>query len=143
MVPEIPTGARLAGIRRAVFVSGADVDGATGSLELSFDHGQTLCFHVAGNGESISVEPGPWKTHFPEPLSPENQDFLWESGKWEIIDAGACLWSYRQFVGRRLSGITAIGDSGLVLEFGGMFIRIEAVADELHVSFARPVGEEP
>src|SRR6516162_3600222 len=87
-VHDIPVGARLRRLRRALFVLGADLAGDSGDLELSFDNGQVFSFGVAGNGESLAIEPNIWLVQFPEPVSPENQDFLWVSGKWEILDLG-------------------------------------------------------
>ena len=134
-VHDLPVGSILIKIRRAVFVLGATLSGDAGDLELSFENGQTFSFGVAGDGESLAIEPNPWPEQFPEPVSPENQAFLRLSGKWEIIDLGGLLWSYRQFLGRRLSAADALGASGLRLDFDGMPIRVEVIADELRVTF--------
>lgn len=131
---SIQTGPTLTRIRRAVFVLGADLS-TGGSLELSFDDGQTFHLGVAGNGESLEILPGPWPEQFPEPVSPENREFLQTSGKWEILDLGASTWSYRQFVGRQLSAVRPIDGRGLRLDFDGMTIHVEVIADDLHTRF--------
>ena len=134
-VHDLPVGSILIKIRRAVFVRGANISGDTGDLELLFDNGQTFSFGVAGDGESLAIESNPWSEQFPEPVTPENQAFLRVSGKWELIDAGALLWSYRELLGRRLSAAETLGGSGLRLDFDGMPVKIEVIADELHVTF--------
>lgn len=139
-VHDIPDGSRLGRLRRAVFVQGADLDGTVGDLELSFENGRVFTFGVAGDGESLAIEPNPWTEQFPEPVSTENQEFLWVSGKWEILDLGAALWSYRQYVGRRLTRKDSQGANELLLDFDGFLMRIKVVADELHVAFGRTSG---
>jgi len=133
---EFPIGSRLSKIRRALFVHGADLDGSVGELELSFDNGQVFSVGVAGNGESLAIEPHAWAEHFPEPVSPENQEFLWSSGKWEILDLGASLWSYRQYVGQKLIDVVPSNNSVLLM-FDGLRIAINVVADDLRVEFQR------
>jgi hypothetical protein len=136
-VHGIPVGARLAKVRRAVFVLGSDLSGNIGDLELSFDNGQVFSLGVAGDGESLAIEPNLWPIQFPDPVSTENQEFLWVSGKWEILDVGEGLWSYRQFIGRRLCSTETLDSNGLLLDFEGMLIRVEVIADETHLHFAR------
>ena len=55
-VHDLPVGAALIKIRRAVFVLGASLNGATGDIELSFDNGQVFSFGVAGDGESLAID---------------------------------------------------------------------------------------
>jgi hypothetical protein len=127
-------------LRRAVFVVRAKVDGATGPIELTFDNGDTFCFDFAAGRADVLITPGAWAEQFPEPVSEVNQDFLWSSGKWEIVDFGSALWSYRQIIGRPLTGVQALGSGGIRLDFDGIVIIIEAVADELCVDFERRVN---
>jgi hypothetical protein len=134
-VRDLPVGSTLAKIRRAVFVLGGDLAGDGGDLELSFENGQTFSFGVAGNGESLAIEPNRWPEYFTEPVSAENRAFIQSSGKWEILDLGELTWSYRQFLGRRLLAADCLGDSGALLDFDGMYIRVEVVADDLRVNF--------
>lgn len=94
-VHDLPVGSALTGIRRRVFVLGAELSGGDGDLELSFEGGRTFSFGVAGDGESLAIQPNPLLEQFPEPLSPDNQEFLRTSGKWETVGAVGVLLRLR------------------------------------------------
>jgi hypothetical protein len=130
-----PVGARVTRVRRILFVHGATVDGATGPVEVSFDDGSVALFEVVGGGDTLGVEWHPWQPHFPEPVAPENEEFLRTSGNWEVLDLGAATWSYRQYVGRRLTSAERLDERTAVLDFEGRGIHVEVAGDELYVTF--------
>lgn len=134
LVSELPVGGTLVRLRRAVFVHQADLDARAGAIELTFDGGLVALIRVAGDGESLVIEGRPWAVHFPEPVSSENQEFIWTSGSWEILDVGDAVWSYRQFVGRSLTAVNSASGT-VTLDFGGLGIQIVAVADQTRVTF--------
>ncbi|GAA2708290.1 hypothetical protein [Actinoplanes palleronii] len=136
---ELPVGERLTGLRRAYYVYGADLDAPDGPLEASFE--KSGSYMIDSTGESLVITQGPWIDSFADPLSPENEKFVRESGKWEIVDMGAAAWSYRQFLGLRLDrqelGGSPAMEQSLTLTFGKDSIVIKTSGDETRVSFHR------
>lgn len=132
---SVPIGERVIGIRRVLFCHGATVSGDEGPIELSFSDGSVLLFECGGSGEDLSISRAPWLDPFEEPLSPENTEFVMQSGKWEAFDFGSHLWSYRRLIGRLLTSATPLGSDSMRLVLEGSAMDIAAVADELRVRF--------
>jgi hypothetical protein len=136
-VSNLPVGAKVASLRRVLFSLGADLHGSEGPLEIGFANGQVFLFECGASGEDLKVTEGLWLDPFTDPLSPENEKFLLESGKWEVLDLGVSLWSYRRFVGMTLDSIDSPSESSARLTLSGGAVAIFAVADELRVEFSR------
>lgn len=135
-VSDLPVGALLTRFRRAFYVHQAHVEGSAGPIELSFETGLVAVFRVGGDGESVVIEDGPWKVHFPEPVIAENQEFIWTSGSWEIMDVGADIWSHRRFIGRTLTAVTGTPNT-VTFDFDGLGMRMHTVADEERLTFSQ------
>src|SRR5690349_21580394 len=127
---ELPVGERLIGIRRAYYVYGAELNAPNGPVEMSFDESGSYMIVSASNGEALTITEGPWIDSFEEPLSAENEEFVRQSGKWEIIDMGSSAWSYRQFLGRKLDRLEPGGSpsmaQSLTLIFGNQSIMVRS-----------------
>jgi hypothetical protein len=106
-----------------------------GPIEFGLGDGSFLLFECGGSGEDLSVSRAPWIDPFVEPLSPENAEFVIRSGKWEALDLGSSVWSYRRLIGRTLDSMREIGGSSVRLTLGTSAVDIAAVADELRVEF--------
>jgi hypothetical protein len=106
-----------------------------GPIELGLSGGSFLLFECGGSGEDLSVSQTPWTDPFVEPLSPENAEFVIQSGKWEALDLGSSVWGYRRLIGRTLDSMLEVGRSGVRITLGTSAVDITAVADELRVEF--------
>lgn len=139
IVDSLPVGSRLAAVRRIFFVIGERIDSTEGPIELTFDCGQSFLFECGSDGEMLVISPKRWIDPFVEPVSVENAHYLLGHGKWEVLDLGSVLWSYRRFLGQKLSRVDVASDSHVILRFEKSTLDVIAEDDELHVSF---VGEQ-
>ena len=82
-------GAVVASIRRLHYVYLDRIDRRKGPIEFAFRDGRVLRLDAGPDGEALAVFTVPWVDPFRSPLSPENAEFVAQSGKWEAFDVSA------------------------------------------------------
>lgn len=76
-------------------------------LEIHFEDASVVYFKGASDGERLAIYPEPWEDPFAEPLSPENREFVRESGKWTKFDVSD-QDSYAGFIGKKVIMVESI-----------------------------------
>ena len=132
-------GNRVKRVRRVHYVHEGRVAVDEGPVELTFADGAVVLFDGGSDGESLTVKGSRWVDPFPEPLSPENVEFVKESGKWTAFDVTRAQPYEKLIEDRIVNAIPIKGRkdkiTGVVLVFSGNSVRIEIQGDETRVFF--------
>jgi hypothetical protein len=125
-------------IRRILYVYEGRVASDEGPLELTFAD-ENVLLRGGPDGERLTVERSPWVDPFREPLSPENAEFVRESGKWTAFDVSRTQ-PYTKLVDDRITDVIPIRGrkdkiTGAVLMFAGHLVSVQVEADEMRVFF--------
>jgi hypothetical protein len=133
-------GEQLIRVRRIFFTHAGVAEQGAGPLELSFGTG-TVLLDVGADGETLTLRDQPWTDPFePGPLSPENQAWIAEHGKWKAFDVSGKP-SYDVFVGKALTSVKPLRVAGgnvcgVRLGFESLVVDFVGSADEALVFFA-------
>jgi hypothetical protein len=135
-VLERIVGRQLVSASRIVYEFDGVVDVSCGDLELSFEGGEIVSLQCAADGERLTLAPVAWQDPFAPPLSPENEAFVQESGKYIRVDTNTAPPQLP--VGCRLSRYVLIRNrfgtpAGVQLEFAGSAVRFLVECDEAYV----------
>jgi hypothetical protein len=125
-------------INRIFYVFQGVTNKAVGAVDLEFQDGSRIVVDSGSDGESISVQPGPWVDPFLEgDISQENRDYIAKSGKWTSFDVSRDL-GYADLVGAVIEAVdpvlTPSGKMvGLVMRTSGGHIRADVEADDIFI----------
>lgn len=131
-------GKVVTGIRRVFYVYRGVAEKAHGPIEFSFSDSSIILLDAGPDGYTLAVQEGVWVDPFAEPLSPENRQFVADSGKWTGFDVSA-EDGYRNFVGQPIEEINELCAhdgmlSGLVVIFPAGAVKVAAEYDEMCVT---------
>lgn len=106
-------------------------------LQISFGAGQVLLLDGMSNGESLRASLTAWQDPFAGPLTPENQEFVNQYGKWKLHDV-SMTEPYRSLVGQTLKIINPVVNqfgtlSGVQLGFDQTKLHFIVEFDECHI----------
>lgn len=115
------------------------VDGEDVFLELHFETNKVVRLASGPNGETLRVDWDEWNDPFAEPLSPENRQFVMESGKWTAFDMSD-MSPYSAFMGKRIERVEAVQNkfgtfAGVVLSNSTGRIVFYVDCDEGFITF--------
>jgi alkylated DNA repair dioxygenase AlkB len=79
-------GKKIAAIFLRVYEYEQRLDWADTPLQIVFADEVTIQLRSASDGETLAVEEGPWQDPFQGKLTPENQQYLEEHGRWTLQD---------------------------------------------------------
>ena len=130
-------GDRIEKIHRVFYVFDGIAEEDAGALQIEFERFGPMLLDVDADGHSLKVLAERWKDPFDGRMTPENQRFVAESGKWTSIEVGARS-DYLPFLGsivlRVLPQDEGGGLTGVIIEADlGRKIRADVVADDLYV----------
>lgn len=136
-------GSNLSGIARILYEFDGENEPDDGALELRTE-GFIVLLDGSSDGESLRVRKAAWKDPFGEPLSPDNERYVREHGRWRRVDCSD-LENYSDFVGREVTEFrTLINEhgriAGLRLSVPGRTMWFVVQGDECHVRWTHPIG---
>jgi hypothetical protein len=129
-------GKRLVTANRIAYEFDGAVDVSCGALELRFEGGEIVFLRCAADGERMMLEQVAWHDPFAAPLSPDNEAFVQNSGKYIRVDTAAAPPSLT--IGDELSRYALIRNrfgtcAGVRLEFVRRPVRFLVQCDEAYV----------
>lgn len=136
-------GQPISRIRRIHYTIDGVANTDFGLLELTIG-GRVLLIDNASDGETLRVVGDEWQDPFTEPMSPENREFVAQSGKWAAYDVSGDR-EFAGLIGDVLQGVEPITNPadkvvGVVLRTaGGEMLRLEVMGDELYLTEHRRV----
>jgi len=136
-------GRRITQVARVLFERDGALDARDGAVELHWEEGVVL-LDGAADGEGLRVAEAAWQDPFVLPLSPGNQAYVLEHGKWRWVDCSA--WEgYRELIGTPVSRVRALANeagrlAGVYLSVPGRDVWIVVEGDECHVHWVHPIG---
>jgi len=135
-------GATVAEVHRVLYSFGGAVEPDDGALQLTFDQGHILRLDGAADGERLACALERWRDPFTaEKMTPENQTYLEEHGKWGLVElTHSEPWS--RIVGEQLLSVEPIGSRfgvtiGALLSFTRGEVVIYVQSDETRVVWGR------
>lgn len=108
MLASRMVGRSVTGVRRIFYEHQGSIDPTNGALELTLSDEATFLFDVASDGESLKVSYEPWQDPFTYPLSPENEAYVRESGKWTAVHAETGI---EQVMGAQIEGCRLVNNA--------------------------------
>lgn len=135
-------GRRVRRLGRVLYEHRGEI-GCDGPLEIEAD-GCVVLLDGAGDGESLRIVGRPWIDPFEEPLSKENQGYLYEHGKWQRVDHSH-REGYADFIGQVVEEMRLLENehgrvAGLRLSAAGRSLWFAVEGDECLVHWAQPIG---
>ena len=73
-------------ISRLYYIFQGAYNRETGAIQFQFHDGSILFCDVGADGEQLALSNQKWQDPFREPLSPINQTYVQEHGKWCLVD---------------------------------------------------------
>ena len=106
-------------------------------LQMSFESGEVLLLDGMPNGEALSANLTAWRDPFAGNLTPENQAFVDNHGKWKLQDV-SMMEPYHSLIGQALRRINPIVNqfgtlSGVQLGFDQVKLCFIVEFDECHI----------
>jgi hypothetical protein len=143
VVREI-VGQRIARIDRVFYRADDGIEAGDGPLEITVDDGTVFLFEGAPDGETLVAHRAPWADPFDGALSPENQAYVAETGKWCRVPVSHEVL-YRELVGGTVTAVEILTNergrtAALAIESAPAMLWFIIRGDESHISWARPLG---
>lgn len=137
-------GRTVVRIDRILYETNGAVDPGDGPLEVHLDNGSVLFFEGASDGESLRMKCGVWADPFGGEMSPENEKFVEESGKWTKIPVSREA-PYSKMIGAAVKAVEILEnefgrEAGLTIETDARTLWFVIQGDEAHVYWASPLG---
>ncbi|WP_103352184.1 hypothetical protein [Amycolatopsis sp. CA-128772] len=131
-------GDTLAGVRRIHHAAGETVERSVGAVEFRFESGRVLFMDSGPDGEAIRMSAAAWVDPFGGHLTPENAEFVRQSGKLTAFDVSG-EEPFASLIGTKLVDLApmmALSDKviGCVVNLDGAFVAVYANFDECHVA---------
>jgi hypothetical protein len=106
-------------------------------LQMSFESGEVLLLDGMSNGEALRANLTAWRDPFAGNLTPENQAFVDNHGKWKLQDV-SMIEPYHALIGQALKRINPIVNqfgtlSGVQLGFDQAKLYFIVEFDECHI----------
>jgi hypothetical protein len=119
------------------------IEADEGALEVHFTDGSVARFDGGATGESLGVDDHAWVDPFAGELSPENEAFVAQCGKWTRVPVSTEA-PYRELIGATVNAVTILHDrfgreSALALETDARTLWFVAGGDECRVCWAHPL----
>lgn len=137
-------GRTVVRIDRAFYETDGVIHPGDGPLEVQLDDGAVLLFDGGADGESLRVENSPWVDPFEGQLTPENAQFVAESGKWTRVPVSKDA-PYCELIGATVEAVEVLEnefgrEAGLGIETAARTLWFVVQCDEAHVHWASPRG---
>ena len=94
-------------ISRLYYIFQGAYNRETGAIQFQFHDGSILFCDVGADGEQLALSNQKWQDPFHEPLSPINQTYVQEHGKWCLVDV-SIEEPYSNIIGTTLRKVNPI-----------------------------------
>ncbi len=137
-------GSKIVRIDRVLYEVGGVVEPGSGPLEVHLEDGAVFLFSGASDGESLRVEAQPWTDPFEGAMSPENEEFVAQSGKWSRVSVSNEA-PYNELIGAKVNAVELLEnefgrEAGLAIETDARTLWFVVQGDEDHAFWAFPLG---
>ena len=133
-------GSQIKSINRILYMFRGEIEADDGALEIEFCTGTCLF----DGTERLHITSGAWVDAFEAPISPENEQYVIEHGKWTRVFCSKEP-RYEEMISRKLTGLSWVVDEygevvGCGLSAEGSTLWFLAECDECHVLWDKPDG---
>ncbi|MDT8913752.1 hypothetical protein [Amycolatopsis sp. PS_44_ISF1] len=131
-------GDTLAGVRRIHHALSETVERSVGAVEFRFESGRVLFMDSGPDGESIRMSAEAWVDPFEGAMTPENVEFVKESGKLTAFDTSH-QEPFVSLIGTKvvdLAPMMALSNKviGCVVNIDGVFVAVYTSFDDCYVA---------